>query len=119
MIIANPNRLCAKFQCLSLNVKQEHQHITVLHNVLFAFRAHLAGVFGALLAFASDEIVISNGFRADEAFFEIGVNHACGLRRFGAALDGLGAHFFGADGEIGNQFQQFVTFTNHAAQARF
>ena len=55
----------------------------------------------------------------DEPFFEVGMNHACRLRGQGVTLDGPGAHFLGADGEVGDQIKQFVAFPDHAAEAGF
>ncbi len=59
--------------------------VAVLNDVFGAFEAHLAGILGALLAAAGDEIGVGDGFGADEAFLEIAVDDPRGLRRLGAA----------------------------------
>ena len=57
--------------------------------------------------------------RADEAAFEVGVNHARCLRCGVANVDGPRAHFFHACGEVGLQTEQGVAGANHAVQAGF
>src|SRR5690606_1202479 len=63
------------------NIKQEIQHIPVLHHILFPFRAHLAGFLGALLALAGNEVLERDRLRTDEAALEVGVDDAGGLGR--------------------------------------
>ena len=58
-----------------------------------AFGAHLAGFLGALFALVGDVVLVGDGLRADEAAFEVGVDHAGGLGRGGADRHGPGAHF--------------------------
>src|SRR5256885_9984975 len=50
-----------------------------------ALEAHLAGILGALLAAAGDEVVIGDDLGGDEAALEVGVDHGRRLRRLGAA----------------------------------
>ena len=61
------------------DVEQEIQHITIFHHIFLAYSAHFAGFFGALLTFIGNEIIKGDGLGADEAFFEVGVNHTSGL----------------------------------------
>src|SRR4051794_595745 len=70
------------------DVKQEIQHIAILDHIFLAFLAPLAGFLGALLALVRDEVIISDGLGADEAAFEVGVDHAGRLRRGVALVDG-------------------------------
>ena len=58
-------------------------HIAVLHDVVLAFKPELAGLARTGLALAGDVVVIGDGFGADEALFEIGVDDA---RRRGALV---------------------------------
>ena len=69
----------------ALHVEAEMHDVAVLHDVVGAFEAHLAGVLGALLAAAGDEIGVGDRLGADEALLEIAVDDAGGLRRLGAA----------------------------------
>ena len=71
------------------------EDVAVLDDVFFAFLAHLAGVLARLLAAQFDEALIGDGFGADEAAFEIGVDGAGGfgaraLRRTVQARASLG-----------------------------
>jgi hypothetical protein len=91
---------------LELDVEQEVQHVAVLDDVFLAFGAHLAGFLGAGLALVGDEVVEGDGLGADEALLEIGVDHAGGLRRGVALVDGPGAHFLDPGGEVGLQAEQ-------------
>jgi hypothetical protein len=74
-----------------LRTEQKVHHIAVFHHVLLAFGAHLAGVFGTLLAFVGDEVVKRNGLGADIALLKVGVDHAGGLWAGVADADGPGA----------------------------
>src|SRR5436309_8374581 len=77
----------------------EVHHVAILHNVVLAFEAHLAGIARARLAAEHDIIVIGNGFGADEALLEIGVDGARGLRRARAFRHRPGARLLRAGGE--------------------
>jgi hypothetical protein len=46
------------------------------------------------------------------------MDHAGRRRRFGAAVDGPGAGFLGADGEIGDEVEQLVAGADQAVKAR-
>src|SRR3569623_3017767 len=70
------------------DVEQEVQHIAVLDDVLLAFRAHLARFLRALFALVRDEVLIRYGLRANEAAFEVGMDHAGRLRRGVADVNG-------------------------------
>ena len=56
----------------------EVHHVAVLHGVFLAFEAHFTGLFRARLAAQRHEVVVGDGFGADEALLEVGVDHACG-----------------------------------------
>jgi len=100
------------------NVKAEVHHIAVFDDVVLAFQAPFAGFLGAGFALVLDEVVVGDHFGADEAFFEVGVDHGGGLRGGGADFDGPGADFLHACGEVGLQVEQRVTGADHAVQAR-
>src|ERR1700754_1374879 len=107
--------------CLSataLNVEQEVQYVAFLDDVFLAFLAQPTGCSGTRLALVLDEIVVADGFGADKALFEIGMDDACRLRRGRASLDRPGAHFLHARGEVGLQPKQFVARTDHTIEAR-
>ena len=68
--------------------------IAVLHDVVLAFNTQFTRLFRALLAIIIDKILIGDGFGADKAFFEIGMDDC---RRFWCSCadsDGPGADFF-------------------------
>ncbi|EEF93788.1 hypothetical protein CATMIT_01579, partial [Catenibacterium mitsuokai DSM 15897] len=75
------------------------QDIAFPDAIFLAFQAQPAGVAGAGLALVLDEIVVGDGFGADEALLEVGVDHRGGLRRGRAGLDRPGAHFLHTRGE--------------------
>jgi hypothetical protein len=89
--------------CATLDVEAKVHHVSLVHDVLLAFEAPLAGILGTLLAIASDEVVEANHFGSDETFFEVGVNDTGGARRGIADADSPGTHFLWACGEIGLQ----------------
>ena len=70
--------------------------VAVGDDIFLAFQPQLAGVAGAGFAAERDVIGIGDGFGADKALFEIGMDHAGGGRRLGAAVDGPGARFLRA-----------------------
>src|SRR5262249_9447689 len=57
------------------------QDVTISDDVLRPLDAHLAGVLGALLAAAGDEVLVGDRLGADEAPFEVGMDDARRLRR--------------------------------------
>src|SRR5579863_6988995 len=65
----------------------EMQHVAVGDDVILALQPELAGLARPRLAAARDIIVIADGLGANEAFFEIGVDHPRRLRRLRALLD--------------------------------
>src|SRR5262245_33959603 len=81
------------------NIELEEHHVAVLDDVLLALVARLARLLRADLAATCDEIVVGNCLRADEAFLEIRVDHARGLRRLHAFSHGPGSRLLRPDGE--------------------
>ena len=65
----------------------EMQNVAVLHFVFLAFKAHFASFLATRLAVEFDEVVISDSFRANEAFFKIRVDDACRAGRHCAGFD--------------------------------
>ena len=93
--------------------------VPVLHHIVLAFKPHLAGVLGALLALRDDEIVIGDGFGPDEALLEIGMDDAGGLRRGGARWDRPGTRLLRPDGEEGDQAEQLIASANEPVETGF
>ena len=56
-------------------------HVAIGDDVILAFQTEFAGIARAGFAFARDIIGIGDGFGADEALLEIGVDDAGGLGR--------------------------------------
>jgi hypothetical protein len=67
---------------LQSGVEPEVHHITIGDNVFLAFQPELPRLARARLAVAGDVIRIGDGFGADIALFEIGMDDAGGLRAF-------------------------------------
>ena len=72
---------CSARRCATRYVELKVEDVAVLHDIFLAFLAQLAGVARAGLAVQGDIIVIGDGFGADEAALEIGVDLARRLRR--------------------------------------
>src|SRR5690606_41900331 len=61
------------------DVEPEMQDIAFLDAVFLPLQAQAAGLPRARFAAVADEIFIGHGFGADEALFEIGMDHCGGL----------------------------------------
>src|SRR6185437_12548716 len=99
------------------HIETEVKNVAVLDDVIGAFQTHLAGILRALLAAAGDEVLISDGLGPDEALLEIGVDHACGLRRLRAVPHGPGMRFFRPDGEESDEIEQAIAGMDDAREA--
>jgi hypothetical protein len=74
-------RICAAPTRLKSDVEPKMQYVAFLNPVFLAFQPKPAGIAGAGLAAVFDVIVVTDGFGANEALLEIGMDHGCGLRR--------------------------------------
>ncbi|GCC44110.1 hypothetical protein chiPu_0028095, partial [Chiloscyllium punctatum] len=99
-----------------LGIKSEMHHVAIGDDVVLAFEPQLAGIACAGFAVAGDIILIRDGLGADETLLEIGMDHAGGGRRLGAAVDGPGTRFLRADGEIGDEVEQPVAGADQAIE---
>src|SRR5690606_15383785 len=119
-ILVMPKRSVNAFLQLFLtsHVEPEVQDVALLHAVLLALQAHATGLARTRLATVLDEVVVGDGFGADEALLEVGVDHRRGLGRGGAGLHGPGADLLHAGGEVGLQAQQLVGGADDPVQAR-
>ena len=66
-----------------------------------------------------DEVVVGGAFSGDEAALEIGVDDAGGGGGLVADVDGPGARFLFAGGEIGAQAEEMIGGADERADARF
>src|SRR5579871_2502844 len=82
-----------------LGIKSKMQHVAVGDDVILAFQAELAQLPRTGLALARHIIGIGDGFGADEALLEIGVDHTRCLWRAAALGHRPGMGFLGAHGE--------------------
>src|SRR5689334_18614321 len=73
---------------IASDVEPEVHDVAFADDVFLAFQAQLAGFLAALFAFVGDVVLVGDDLGADEAFFEVGVDHAGGLRGGGADLYG-------------------------------
>src|SRR5690349_8762915 len=99
-------------------VEAEGHHVSFLDDVVLAFEPQPTRIACPGLAAVLDEIIVRDRLCADEAALEIGVDHARGLRRGRAALDGPRADFLFARREVSLQSEQLVTGPDHAIEAR-
>ena len=93
-------------------------HIPVLHHIFLAFHAHFTGFFGFGFAAERHKVVVGNDLGADKAAFEVGVDDAGSLWGSVAFVDGPGADFLDAGGEVGLQAQEVVAGADEAVEAR-
>ena len=93
------------------------QDIAVIDDVFLTFQPHAPGLLGPLFALEADIVIIGNGFGANKAFFEIGMDDASGLGGGVADMDRPGACLFWANREIGLQAQQAIGLADQAVQA--
>src|SRR5690606_1298182 len=80
---------------LPSGVELEQHDVAVLHHIVLALVAGLAGLLGRHLAAQGHEVVIGDGLGADEAALEIGMDDAGRLGGAIALVDGPGARFLG------------------------
>src|SRR5258708_26790192 len=92
-------------QCEVRNVLPEYlsrvpdvHHISISHDVVFAFQAESAAGAGVGFGASFEELVPADGFGADEVVFEIGVDGSSSLHCAGVYRDGPGAAFVFATG---------------------
>ena len=95
------NLLCQQ----KLHVEAEFDNIAFLHDVVFAFHADFAGGAAVVDGAVFHEVVVGDDFGLNEAFFEVTVNNASGLGCGISLVNGPGANFFFAGGEVGLQPQ--------------
>ena len=83
--------------------------VTIFDFVLFALGTEPAVFLGCRqLAARFHELVVSDGFGANEAFLEIGVDLTCSLRRQCAALDRPCSRLIFTCRDEGNQIEEAV-----------
>mgnify|MGYP001377253430 CR=1 FL=1 len=92
--------------------------VAVLHHVFLALDAQLARFLDRLLALVLLKVLDGVDLRSDEAPFEVGVNHARGLRRGGPDGNGPGADFLRPRGEVALQAQELVRGVRHGIEGR-
>ena len=93
--------------------------VAVLDDICLPFLAGFSGFFCALLAAMFYEICVSRGFSPDEAAFEICVDDTSAARCSPAFAECPGSRFFGADGEICLQAEQFISSLDEPVEAGF
>ena len=101
-----------------LRREAEMHDVAVLHDIILALEPHLSGIARTGFAAARHVIVVGDGFGADEAALEIGVDDARGLRRLGAAGHRPGARLLRPGSEEGYEIKQPVAGADQAIEAR-
>src|SRR5438132_10839888 len=72
------------------DVEAEERDITVLHDIVAPFEPHPPTLPGGGVRTRRDQVIVGNDLRLDEATFDIAMDHASSLGRFGALTDGPG-----------------------------
>ena len=100
-----------------LRRETEMQDIAVMHGVILALKAHLPGLFRPSLAAKRHKIAISYGFRSNEAFLKVGMDHPSRSRRRGSPGDCPGPRLLRPSRKIGNQPEKAIACGNQAIEA--
>ena len=85
-------------------------YVTVSDGVVPAFQTHLARGLRRYLAAQCDVVLMGDDLGANKPAFKVAVDDACRLGRLGAARNGPGTRFLGADGEEGDEVEHAVAF---------
>jgi hypothetical protein len=99
------------------HIKLKEHHVSIFHNIFFAFDAVFTGFFDFGFAAKCYEVVEGIGFGFDEAFFEVGVDDAGGFGGCVSGVDGPCAAFVGAGGEEGAEAEELVGSVNENSKA--
>ena len=91
-----------------LYVEEEVHDVTILDYVFLAFDSEFSGGAACGFRFEGDEVFVFDDLGADEAFFEVGVDHSGGLRGLVALVDGPCAAFVSSGGEVGAEVEEGV-----------
>ena len=91
--------------------------ITVLHDVILTFDAHLAGFANGCFRAIADVIVVLDDLSTDETLLEVGVNDAGTLWSLPATLVGPSLYFHLSGRDKGLEIQQFVGLFDEAVDA--
>ena len=100
-----------------LDVEAELHDVAVLHDVVLAFDARLAGGLGVGHRTCGDQVVEADDLGLDEAALEVGVDDAGSLGGGGALADGPGARFLRTCGQVGLQSQGVEAYACQLVQA--
>ena len=85
---------------MRLDVKSEFDNIAVFHLVFFALDAEFADITGGGFGSGCDEVIVGDDLRGDKASLKVTVDNTSSGRGFVAVVDGPGASFFFATGDI-------------------
>ena len=85
---------------MRLDVKSEFDNIAVFHFVFFALDAEFADITGGGFGAGCDEVIVGDDFGGDKASLEVTMDNAGSGRGFVTVVDGPGASFFFATGDI-------------------
>src|SRR5687767_14458028 len=96
------------------DVEPEMHDVGLADDVFLALEAQLARLARTGFPLVRDVVVERDGFGADEAALEVGVDHARGLRRRRPGAHGPGAHFLRAGGEESQEAEQPVACADDA-----
>src|SRR5579859_1184449 len=101
------------------DVETEVHDVAVLDGVFFPFDAEFSVVAGGGFRTKFDEVRVGDDLGLYEAFFEVGVDDAGGLWGFPAFVDGPGADFLYAGGEVGGEVEQAVYAADEFVEGGF
>src|SRR5258706_342799 len=101
-----------RWEICGLGIEPEQRDVPVGEHIVFALEPIFACLACGRDAAERREILVADDLGLDETLFEIGVNHAGGLRSPPAFLDRPRPHFLFAGGEIRLQPEQCIRAAN-------
>lgn len=100
-------------------VEFEEDNVTVFDDVVATLLAIFSGSFARSIAALFLEVLEMHDFGHDEAFLEVGVDSAGGLRCFRSPLDGPGLDLIRSSSEEIFKLQRFVAGKNNFIEHRW
>ena len=85
---------------MRLDVESEFDNIAVFHLILLALDAEFADITGSGFGAGCDEVIVGDDFCGDKASLEVTMDNAGSGRGLVTVVDGPGASFFFATGDI-------------------
>src|SRR3712207_4526139 len=101
-----------------LDIKAEVHDVSVLHDILFALDAHLAGLLDGSLGAQSDVVFVLDNLGTDESLLKVGVYDAGTLRSLAATHERPCPAFVCPCGEVGLEVEELISSTDQTIDSR-